>query len=190
MSKTGEEIVALALEHVCRRSFSSFSYDDISRELNITKAAVHYHFKNKEDLGVAVCDTVRERILAEHGDAMRDIEKGGHPWQFFERRIQSRSRRGICPIVSLQADYENLPERLRKALSDLARAEVESLRALVEAYHPGTDADAVAMLLLSLKGLLQYRRVMGDAFAKDVLKNIKEQFHVLVPVRGDRYRGR
>lgn len=47
MSTKREEIIGHALRLIKHRSFSSFSYEDISKELKMTKAAVHYHFGKK-----------------------------------------------------------------------------------------------------------------------------------------------
>jgi TetR/AcrR family transcriptional repressor of nem operon len=42
-------------EHLAQvRGFNGFSYADIAAELGITKAAVHYHFANKSELGRAL----------------------------------------------------------------------------------------------------------------------------------------
>ena len=54
MKSKKEEITRYAiLRLIKQRSFSTFSYEDISKEMNMTKAAVHYHFEKKDDLGIA-----------------------------------------------------------------------------------------------------------------------------------------
>jgi TetR/AcrR family transcriptional repressor of nem operon len=85
--------------------------------------------------------------------------------------------------VSLQADFENLPERMQAALTELTSVEIESLRLLTHAYDDKADFEAVIPLLLSLKGALQYRRVMGEKFFQKTLKTIKEQFYAAIPKR-------
>jgi TetR/AcrR family transcriptional repressor of nem operon len=85
--------------------------------------------------------------------------------------------------VSLQADFENLPERMQAALTELTSVEIESLRLLTHSYDDKADFEAVIPLLLSLKGALQYRRVMGDKFFQKTLKTIKAQFYAAISKR-------
>ena len=42
------------------RGFNGFSYADIAAEVGITKAALHYHFASKADLG--------EALISRYGD--------------------------------------------------------------------------------------------------------------------------
>lgn len=183
MSTTKDDITQYAMNLIGGRSFSSFSYDDISREFNLTKAAVHYHFRNKEDLGVAVCDALREGLLAEREAGIEAARRGRHPWHFLKARAKMLAPGGICPLVSLQADFENLSDRLRQALAKATREEVATFCAVARAYQPGVDEAAVVALLLGLKGALQYRRVMGEKFFQQAAKAIKEQFFALLPRR-------
>lgn len=183
MSTVKSEIAMFALGLIMRKSFSSFSYDDISHRFNMTKAAVHYHFKNKEDLGVAICELLRDAILAAQDKEVALAARGRHPWQYVETRHKAIPSGGICPVVSLQADFENLPERLRLALKEVTEAEVENLCLLARTYDSDVDENGVISLLFSLKGAMQYRRVMGDTFFRKVLKNVKAQFYSVIPKR-------
>lgn len=183
MSTTKSDIALYALDLIGQRSFSSFSYDDISRRFDMTRAAVHYHFKSKEDLGIAVCEMLRDNLLESREEELREAEKGRHPWLFLESRFKSLAGGGICPIVSMQADFGNLSEKLRAALSEATEAEIDTLRALVRAYDPDADMDVVITLFFSVKGALQYRRAMGEKFFQKMAKSIKEQFYAAVPKR-------
>lgn len=183
MSNIKSEIAAFAIGLIAQKSFSSFSYDDISREFGMTKAAVHYHFKSKEDLGVAICELLRDKLLSAREQELDAARKGRHPWQYLEARFKSLGPGGICPIVSMQADFENLPERLRAALAEATRVEIENLSLLAQAYDKDVDLDRLTMLLLSIKGALQYRRVMGEGFFRKMVKSVKAQFYSVIPLR-------
>src|SRR2546429_2510720 len=54
------------------RGFNGFSYADIAAELGITKAALHYHFAGKADLGEALIG----RYAARFGEALAGIDAG------------------------------------------------------------------------------------------------------------------
>ena len=53
------------------RGFNGFSYADIAAEVGITKAALHYHFASKADLGKALIS----RYAARFGEALAAIER-------------------------------------------------------------------------------------------------------------------
>ena len=59
-----EQIIDTATELLQTRSFSSFSYQDLSERLGITKASIHHHFRSKKDLGKAVADRYHEQVVA------------------------------------------------------------------------------------------------------------------------------
>src|ERR1700687_3848448 len=51
---TAERILDVAERLVQSRGFNAFSYADVAAELGITKAALHYHFAGKAELGEAL----------------------------------------------------------------------------------------------------------------------------------------
>lgn len=183
MSVTKANIVNFACALVGRKSFSSFSYDDIAREFAMTKASVHYHFRSKEDLGVAICDSLREQLLALREEELAEVERGRHPWKYVKARFKAVDEGCICPISSLQADCENLPGRVREALAGVSEVEIENVIMLARAYDADVDKKTVVGLFLCLKGALQYRRVMGEKFFRKMMQHVKEEFYGLLPVR-------
>ena len=69
MENRKSQIIELALRNIREKGYLSFSYDDLAKELGVTKASIHYHFMKKEDLGLAVCTKLKEgleKILFEH----------------------------------------------------------------------------------------------------------------------------
>ncbi|NEP24379.1 TetR/AcrR family transcriptional regulator, partial [Moorena sp. SIO3I6] len=48
--KTAQQILDVAQSMVRNRGYSAFSYADISKEIGIRKASIHYHFPSKDDL--------------------------------------------------------------------------------------------------------------------------------------------
>ena len=53
------------------RGFNGFSYADIAAELQITKAALHYHFAGKADLG--------ETLIARYADRFMELSRVSTP---------------------------------------------------------------------------------------------------------------
>ena len=54
MSDTAERLLDVAQGLVQQRGFNAFSFRDLSRDLGITNAAIHYHFPTKAALGNAL----------------------------------------------------------------------------------------------------------------------------------------
>lgn len=174
-----EEIIDYALRLIKNRSFSSFSYEDISKELKMTKAAVHYHFEKKEDLGLAVCERLQETLVKIYEQCRNEIKnRKGHPWSFIERRICTIKPDEICPILSLQSDYENLSVKFRERIEKLSMSEIELMQQLVKEYAPDFKAEgAVISALMSVKGSLQYRRILGEKIFIETIREVKKQFY-------------
>src|ERR1700731_4424327 len=67
---TAGRILDVAERLVQSRGFNGFSYADVASQLGITKAALHYHFPGKAELG--------ERLIARYtdrfGDALATID--------------------------------------------------------------------------------------------------------------------
>jgi len=59
---TAKQILDVAQEMVQTRGYNAFSYADISAQVGIRKASIHYHFPNKSDLGKEVVARYRERF--------------------------------------------------------------------------------------------------------------------------------
>ncbi|WP_084029301.1 TetR/AcrR family transcriptional regulator [Lebetimonas sp. JH292] len=49
-----QKIIKTALKHFAINGYKNTSMQDIAKELNITKPALYYHFKNKNDLYNAI----------------------------------------------------------------------------------------------------------------------------------------
>src|SRR2546426_8783478 len=69
---TAQRILDVAERLVQTQGFNGFSYADIAAELGITKAALHYHFASKADLGEALIG----RYSARFSEALTAIDAG------------------------------------------------------------------------------------------------------------------
>ena len=172
---TKDKIIEYSIKLIKTKGYSSFSYDDIAQKLKISKAAVHHHFEKKEDLGIAVCQYLQSKI--EEGSG-KILKQGLHPWIFAETRINTIKSGEICPISSLQSDFDQFSPKLKKELKKTTEMEIEHFKKLVEKYAPGlTDYSQAVNSYLALKGVLQYRRILGEEFYKESVISIKKEFY-------------
>src|ERR1700728_5184156 len=68
--QTSTQILDAAEELVQIRGFNAFSYADVASELGITKAALHYHFATKAELGEALIT----RYATRFAEALAEVE--------------------------------------------------------------------------------------------------------------------
>lgn len=180
MGNRKTQIIDLALKLIQQKGYVAFSYDDISKELSVTKASIHYHFEKKEDLGVAVADRIFQSLqnfLLSTKDSSLSVEEKF--LQFIQQRAERISCTEICPISSLQTDFESLPEIVRQKIEEVSRLELSIINEIVaEAQTEGIVSSSentqslAIMILASIKGALLYRRVLGDDVLNDVLGQI------------------
>ncbi|MGZ4792752.1 MAG: TetR/AcrR family transcriptional regulator, partial [Ilumatobacteraceae bacterium] len=71
LTDTAEKTLDIAERLVQVRGFNGVSYADVAAELGITKAALHYHFASKAELGEALIRRYTTRFEA----ALHDIDQ-------------------------------------------------------------------------------------------------------------------
>ena len=181
---TKREILDTAEAMLQERGFNAFSYQHIAERLGVKNAAIHYHFRSKADLGVAVIERYRRRFArwAEKLDAEeRD------PWQkleaYFQIYLDFKMRGGkICPSGILQAEYHSIPEEMRTSASALIVDLQEWLAKLLAegreqgAFHfPGEPRDQAVVIGATLQGALQIARACGPERFQAGIEQLKRQ---------------
>jgi len=167
---TASQILDVAERLVQVRGFNGFSYADVASELGISKAGLHYHFASKAELGEALI----ERYAARFAEALRAIdERGGDAPAKLESyaRIYAevlRDRR-MCLCGMLAAEYDTLPEPMRKAIVGFFD---DNERWLAGVLVEGSDAGALELdgsakdeaqtIVSGLEGALLVARPYGD----------------------------
>lgn len=69
MTDTRTRILDLAERQMRLRGYHAVSFRDLADELGVKSASIHYHFRHKEDLGVAVVDRYAMTFAKALGDA-------------------------------------------------------------------------------------------------------------------------
>ena len=137
------KILEVSRDLFYRRGYLATSVDDILVEAKVSKSNFYYHFKSKEDLGIAVLDDRRaefEAALASTlcNDALTPQERLS---SFLKRLAESREAHASsgCPFGNLVAEMSDHSERFRHELSSMfsalsavvARAVAESILPVV-----------------------------------------------------------
>src|SRR5262249_62017825 len=115
---TAGRILDIAERLVQTRGYNGFSYADISAELRIRNASVHYYFPSKTDLGKRLVARYRENFMAalaaleaETSDARTRLRTYVAMWS---RVLRDRDRMCLCGMMA--ADIATLPQAVRAGI--------------------------------------------------------------------------
>jgi TetR/AcrR family transcriptional repressor of nem operon len=93
------------------------SYQDLSDEIGIRKASIHYHFPKKEDLVLALLarcrityDEMYTEIVASENPAKRKLQMIA---KIFEQSLRDGK---VCVVGMLSVEFESLGDRSRTAI--------------------------------------------------------------------------
>ena len=167
---TASKILDVAERLVQVRGFNGFSYADIAAELHITKAALHYHFSGKADLGAALITRYASRFAdalaevdADPGEA-RDKLAG-----YADLYLQVLRARKMCLCGMLAAEYQTLPQPMQDAVIQFFDRNETWLEGVLEQgrqdgslQFAGSARDTARMIVGGLEGGMLVARPYGD----------------------------
>jgi TetR/AcrR family transcriptional repressor of nem operon len=179
---TRERIMDLAEDLIMTRGFNRFSYKDISTELNVKNAAIHYHFPSKKDLGVAVIRRAQSRF--KKWNAMisnQDISAADMLDSALEMFTDYLSEHDhVCLAGSLETDFNTFCQEMQNeiriyALEILSWMSNLLARGRREGVFTFSDApeDKAFFILSSVQGALQIARVCDKNLFYRVVQKIK-----------------
>jgi TetR/AcrR family transcriptional repressor of nem operon len=114
---TATQILDVAERLVQVRGFNGFSYADVAAELKITKAALHYHFAGKAELGEALI----VRYAARFADALAEVEEGtpeapARLDAYTDLYLGVLRQQRMCLCGMMAAEFETLATPMQDAL--------------------------------------------------------------------------
>jgi TetR/AcrR family transcriptional repressor of nem operon len=169
-SDTATRILDVAERLVEVRGFNGFSYADVSSELNITNAALHYHFANKSDLGVALIirytsrfDDALSTVDARSTDAPERLKA------YADLYLDVLRGKRMCLCGMMAAELETLPEPMQAAVLEFfTRNQAWLSRVLKEGHAKGTISFSASpnktarTIIGTLEGAMLLARLFGD----------------------------
>ncbi|UOE50630.1 TetR/AcrR family transcriptional regulator [Mucilaginibacter sp. SMC90] len=119
MKITRDEIIMVADSLIRERGYNAFSYADISKELDIKNASIHYYFPSKADLGIAVINR-----------AIDHFEIESKTWKGLSYKTQlanivkiystKKEAECICLMGALSAVFHTLTTEMQERLQLIA----------------------------------------------------------------------
>ena len=114
---TNQLILDVAQSMVRNRGYSAFSYADISKEVGIRKASIHYHFPSKDDLVKELVKRYRENLERKcHQIEQQEISPSEQMRQFVNLYRDGLQDNQICLCGMLSADFVVLNSSIQAEL--------------------------------------------------------------------------
>ena len=118
MTDTRTRILDLAEGFTQSKGFNNFSYLDLAAEIGVKNSSIHYHFKAKKDLALALVERIRET----HAKACSDFD---HHFETPQQRLAALvahfksyvQNEKICMCGMMAAEFQTVSCEVRKALS-------------------------------------------------------------------------
>ncbi len=163
MGDTKTKILDLAESLTQRRGFNGFSYLDLAEAIGIKHSSIHYHFKSKADLALALVQRTRER----HRDAFesfdRDLDRPEQRLQalvdFFQGYVREQK---FCMCGMMSAELHSVSPQTKRQLVKYFR-DFQSWIAQQFMEMEKSDAREEALRFVSaLEGSLLLARLEGD----------------------------
>ena len=175
---TAERILDHAQERIQRRGYNAVSYGDLADDLDLTTAAIHYHFPSKGDLGQALVARYRQ-ASAQKRQAICETTAGLHDClsQYATLYADMLKTGGICLSGVLAADASTLPEGVQQEVQAFFHDQEDWLTEVIAADTTGgaalkgctTARDAAQLFLAVLQGgMLTTPERDADAYTQRV----------------------
>jgi TetR/AcrR family transcriptional regulator, transcriptional repressor for nem operon len=167
---TAARILEAAEREVQTRGFASFSYASVAAELAITKAALHYHFPGKAELGLALITRYADRFAG----ALATIDAtAGTAWAKLDAYIDLHAcvldANKMCLCGMLAAEVETLPAPMR---AEVVRFFTDNERWLAAVLAQGAAENSIplagdpqgsaALILSAIEGAMLVARPCGQ----------------------------
>ena len=164
------------------RGYNAFSYQDISSELGIKNAAVHYYFPSKENLGTSIVKTNMQRFE----EMIQNMQNRGfdelHQLEVFMKiYVKSNREEKLCIVGSLGPNIESLNEPTRSELKKMTQSIVLWLTTILNSGREkniftfkGEARERALLILSSLIAGLQLARILEKTDFKIIYQAILE----------------
>jgi len=182
MGSTKEKILKLGEALIRQKGYNAFSYQDISKPLEIKNAAVHYYFPKKSDLAIGIFRTAQERF-----DAMWSRHEGGTAKSkllaFIKVYGDSAEQDMVCLVGAMASEFYSLDGPVKEELKLIVDDIAKKLTAILAEgkkngeFHFEESAHTKALLIVTnLLAGLQLARINGrqsfEVIRNSIIKSI------------------
>ncbi len=138
-------ILQKAFELIYTKGYQTTSIDEIIATTQVTKGAFYYHFKTKDEMGIAIIEDILRPAMLEH--FIKPTEASENPIEDFYNMISYllledpflQVKYG-CPVGNLTQEMTPWNNRFSEALSELVNLWKETL---IKAVEKGKDSGLI-----------------------------------------------
>lgn len=178
---TREQIIELADNLIREKGYNAFSFYDISRSVGIKTASIHYHFRSKSDLGMAVIEHQLQQLhlVIRKFESKTPIERLE---KFFSIYASIKNENKVCLVGSLATDFNTLDKKLQARLKIFSDAMLEWVISFLEEgrnenvfQFKGSARTKAIMIIGNMLAIVQLSRLTFDKDFKAIKDTIKQE---------------
>lgn len=113
-------ILQKALELIYTRGYQTTSIDDILETTHVTKGAFYYHFKNKDEMGLAIINEILKPSLT--GSLIAPLQKDKDPLDLVYDMMQELLMKNELMKVEFGCPASNLTQEMAPWNTDFSKA--------------------------------------------------------------------
>ena len=171
MSDTRDRLLDAAEKRMRTGGYHAISFRDLADDLAIKSASVHYHFRQKEDLGVALIERYSDRFF----ELVDELQAAGMPrLEAFANAYRNAytTERTTCLCGLLGAESPGLPPRVADAVQGFLDRNLDWLvSAFPEDISAGERRKTAIHVLASLQGGMMLAVSLDDPSMLDAIVN-------------------
>ncbi|WP_258098186.1 TetR/AcrR family transcriptional regulator [Marinoscillum pacificum] len=175
---TRDNILSITDQLILSKGYNAFSFADISNELGIKKASIHYHFSSKEELGKSLIKSHIDKTKALFDEA-KTLTPTERLLRFIDIYNQRKSAHQVCIVGSLSTDLLTLGDSMKNEMKELSSVILNGLTdILIEGKRENTFRFAdqprtkALLIITNLLGGLQLSRLTSDDDFEEIKRSI------------------
>ncbi|MFT7573711.1 MAG: TetR/AcrR family transcriptional repressor of nem operon [Alphaproteobacteria bacterium] len=172
MSATVDKVLDAAEGAMRARGYHAVSFRELADDIGIKSSSVHYHFPQKDDLGVALIERYSKRVLAELNRRSEESKNPNDRLDAFidvyrEALVNTDS---VCLCVMLGAESRGLPDNVSNAVADFFDANIGWLaNILPTTLSKKARRNKAASVLATLQGAMMMAATLKDTGLFDAI---------------------
>lgn len=153
-------ILQKAFELIYTKGYQTTSVDDILATTQVTKGAFYYHFKNKDEMGVAIINELMKPVLIK--SFIEPLQHAENPleaiYQLMYHLLMENDFLKVeygCPAANFTQEMAPWNVDFSKALNDISRQWINIMTAVIEkgqqngSVRKDVNAQQVTMFIMS-----------------------------------------
>jgi TetR/AcrR family transcriptional repressor of nem operon len=161
---TAERILDCARDRIQRCGYNAVSYGDLADDLDLTTAAIHYHFPSKADLVQTLVERYRQTHAAKRAAICKEASTlRDRLDRYVALFVDVLNGGGLCLCGVLASDASTLPDAVRAEVRRFFADQEEWLTSVLETSEvsPGaglsgceTHRDAAELVIATVEGAM------------------------------------